>query len=351
MKTYAQAGVDRDLRDKAKESLKELEVTFKFASGKIIRTPYNTLYPISKTLYQTKTCDGVGTKVMLAELADKHDTIGIDAVAMVVNDCLRCGAKPVAFTDVIDIRQSTPELLKKIQKGLITGAIEAECPLTAGETADVPELMAALYHINCDCVGNIEKKKIITGAKIKPGNVIIGLPSSGVHSNGMSLVRKVLFKEWGGQFEAFDRPEGMKQGLVLECLKPTKIYVKPFFKVFNKFDILGAVHITGDAYLKFKKTLGNFGAEFTNFNPQPIFDLIQKTGQIDDAEMFKTFNMGWGFALIVKKADAEAILALLNNPPSHKATAGEEKTNAEIIGYVTKEPGITINFRDKKIIL
>ena len=157
MKTYAQAGVDRDLRDKAKESLKELEATFKFASGKIIRTPYNTLYPIGKTLYQAKTCDGVGTKVMLAQLADKHDTIGIDAVAMVVNDCLRCGAKPVAFTDVIDIRQSTPELLKKIQKGLIAGAIEAECPLTAGETADVPELMAALYHINCDCVGYIEK--------------------------------------------------------------------------------------------------------------------------------------------------------------------------------------------------
>jgi phosphoribosylformylglycinamidine cyclo-ligase len=341
MKTYAQAGVDREGRERAKKNLKAFEATFRFCRGKIIQTPYNTLYPITKDLYQAKTCDGVGTKVMLAELADKHDTIGIDAVAMVVNDCLRCGASPVALTDVIDIQKSTPELLKKLQKGLIAGANEAECPLTAGETADVPELMSSLYHINCDCAGMVEKKKIITGAKVKPGNVIIGLPSSGIHSNGLSLVRKVLFKKWGGKFDALEQLPGLKQKLVFECLKPTKIYVKPFFKVFGKFEILAAVHITGDAYLKFKKTLGKFGAEFTNFKSPAIFDLIQVTGKIDDAEMFKTFNMGWGFALVVKPADVQEILAVLK----------KERTNAEIIGQVTKQPGIAIDYRGKKILL
>jgi phosphoribosylformylglycinamidine cyclo-ligase len=341
MKTYAQAGVDRDLRDKAKESLKDFEATFKFSRGKIIKTPFNTLYSITKDIYQAKTCDGVGTKVMLAELANKHDTIGIDAVAMVVNDCLRCGARPIALTDVIDIKRSTPGLLKKLQKGLIVGAIEAECPLVAGETADVPEIMAAQYHINCDCVGVVQKKKIITGAKIRPGNIIIGLRSSGIHSNGLSLVRKILFKEWGGKFEISYKPKGINQKLIFECLKPTKIYVKPFFKVFDKFEILAAVHITGDAYLKFKKTLGDFGAEFFNFKPQPIFDLIQKTGGITVEEMFKTFNMGWGFALIVKKEDAADILDVFK----------KDKTAAEIIGEVTKQSGIAINFQNKKIIL
>lgn len=356
MKTYARAGVNRKLREKAKKFLKNFELTFKFSKyGKIIKTPFNFLYPISKDIYQAKISDGVGTKVLLADLAGKHDTIGQDAVAMVVNDCLRCGARPIAITDIIDIKKSVPKLLKEIQKGLILGAKEANCPLVGGEIADVPELLNTPYHLNCDCIGEVKKEKIITGGKIKIGDIIIGFRSSGVHSNGLTLARKVLFKKWGGKYEFWFKPKGFSQPLILECLVPTKIYVKSFLKIAEKFEILGAVHITGDAYLKFKKLMnpegprlfsekggaGNFGFEFFNFKPQPIFKLIQKTGNISDEEMFKTFNMGWGFAIIVNKNEAEKILTL----------AKELKLGAEIIGKVIEEKKLIINYQNKKIIL
>jgi len=342
MITYAKVGVNRELRKKAKESLRGFESTYKLSKyGKIIKTPFNTLYPIKKNIYQVKTSDGVGTKVLLAELINKHDTIGIDAVAMVVNDCIRCGAKPIAITDMIDIKKAEPKLLKEIQKGLIKGAKEADCPLIGGETADVPELLNATYHINCDCVGEVKKEKIITGKKIKPGNIIIGFRSSGIHSNGLTLARKVLFKKWGGKFDAFEKPKGLKKPLIYESLEPTKIYVKPFLKTAEKFEILGAIHITGDAYLKFKKLMRNFGFEFFNFKPQPIFNLIQETGKIFLREMFSTFNMGWGFAVVVKEKNADKILDILR----------EEKCEVDVIGKVIKEKKIIINYQNKKILL
>ena len=342
MKTYAKAGVNRKIREKAKKSLKDFGSTFGLSQyGKIIKTPFNVLYPIGKDIYQVKTSDGVGTKVLLAQLINKHDTIGVDAVAMVVNDCIRSGASPIAITDIIDIKKSEPKLLKEIQKGLIKGVKEAGCPIVGGETADVPELLNAAYHINCDCVGQVKKKDIITGQNLKPGNIIIGFRSSGVHSNGLTLVRKVLFKEWGGKFDAFYKPEGLNRPLILECLEPTKIYVKPFSKIAKKFEILGTVNITGDAYLKFKKLMRNFGFEFFNFKPQPIFNLIQKTGKISLKEMFSVFNMGWGFAVIVKEGEVKDVLNFLR----------KEKVPAEIIGKVIGEKRIIINYKNTKIIL
>jgi len=342
MKTYTQAGVNRKLRERAKKSLENFESTFRLSKyGKMIKTPFNILYSIGKDVYQVKTCDGVGTKVLLAQLVNKHDTIGIDAVAMVVNDCIRCGARPMAITDMIDIKKSELKLLKKIQKGLILGVRAADCPLVGGEIADVPELLNATYHINCDCIGEVKKQNMITGQKIKPGNVVIGFRSSGIHSNGLTLARKILFKKWGGKFNAFAKPKSLDRELIFECLKPTKIYVKPFLKVAEKSEILGAVNITGDAYLKFKKLMKDFGFEFFHFKPQPIFDLIQKTGNITNQEMFKTFNMGWGFVIVVKKMDIDNILGLLK----------KEKVKAEIIGRVIKEKKIIINYQNKKIIL
>jgi len=343
IQTYAKAGVDRKIREKTKKSLKDFESTYRLSKyGKIIKTPFNILYPIGNEKYQVKTCDGVGTKVLLAELVNKHDTIGQDAIAMVVNDCIRCGAEPIAITDVIDIEKSEPKLLKEIQKGLVLGAKEAGCPLVGGETADVPELLNTTYHINCDCVGEIRKKKIITGKKITPGNIVIGLQSSGVHSNGLTLVRKILFKKWGGKFNAFEIPNGFDRELIYEVLKPTRIYVKSFLKIAKQFNILGVVHITGDAYLKFKKlSKKSIGFEFNNFKPQPIFNLIQKIGKINSKEMFKTFNMGWGFAIIIKKKDVNKILELLK----------KQKVEADIIGKVIREKKIIINYKNRKIIL
>lgn len=342
MKTYAKAGVNRELREKSKKILTGFELTFKFSKyGKIIKTPFNNLYPVGKDIYQVKTSDSVGTKVLLAELAKKHNTIGIDAVAMVVNDCIRCGAKPIALTDTIVIKKSEPELLKEIQKGLLVGATEAECPIVGGEVADISELLKENYELICDCVGEVKKEKIITGKKRKPGNVVIGFRSSGIHSNGLTLARKVLFKKWGGEYDANVRPKGFSKPLVLECLEPTKIYVNPFLKIADKFEILGAVHITGDAYLKFNKIGKNFGFEFFNFKPQLIFKLIQEAGNISNEEMFKTFNMGWGFAIIVEKEDSDKVLTL----------AKKLKLGAEIIGEVIKEKKIIVNYQNKKIIL
>ena len=335
MKTYAEAGVDRELRNKAKKHLVDLKSTFSLSKhGNIIETPFNTLYPINNDIFHVKTSDGVGTKVLLAQLAEKHDTIGIDGIAMVVNDCIRCGAQPIALTNAIDIKKSEPEIIQEIQKGLNAGAHEADCPLVGGEIADIPEIMNALYHINCDCVGEIEKNKIITGEKIKVGDMIIGLPSSGAHSNGISLLRKVLFKKWGGKYDAFERLDNFDKELIYEALEPTRIYVKPFLNATKKIDILGAVHITGDAYLKFRK-LTNFGFEFDNFKPQPIFNLIRQCG-VPTEEMFKTFNMGWGFAVIIRREDVENALQLLKD--------------SEVIGRITNK-GLIVNFDSKKIIL
>jgi len=331
---YASSGVDRAAREKAKSALSSLEGTYSLSQyGKVVRTPFNVLYPLGNGLLQVKTSDGVGTKVMLAQLAEKHDSIGIDAVAMVVNDCIRCGAAPLALTDTIDVQKSTPELLGALQKGLAAGAMEADCPIVGGETADVPELMAAPYHINADCVGNVEKSEVIDAGKIREGDRIIGLPSSGIHSNGMSLARRALFRKWGGKYEGSEPVSTTGRSILLEALQPTKIYVKPFLKLMRDVDVRGAVHVTGDAYLKFLR-LGSHGFSFANFKPPEIFSLIQAAGNISDEEMFRTFNMGWGFAVIVSREDADDALQRLPG-------------GAESIGEITRE-GVTVEFKGRK---
>lgn len=333
--TYADSGVDRDVRRKAKANLDALRSTYSLSKyGAIIDTPYNILYPVHNGKYHVKTCDGIGTKVLLAQAVNKHDTIGIDAIAMVANDCIRCGATPIAITDVIDCQKSTSELLSELQKGLNEGVKQSGCPLIGGETADLSEIMSVPYHINCDCVGEVSKEKIIGGIKAKPKDIVIGIPSSGVHSNGISLLRRALFKKWGGKYDFFDKPNGFDRELVYETLEPTRIYVKEFLKTAGQIEILGASNITGDAYIKIGK-MTKCGLELNNFKPQPIFELIQRAGNIADNEMFKTFNMGWGFAVIVKKEDAEDALQLLKD--------------AEIIGEVADSKGTIVNYKNKKI--
>jgi phosphoribosylformylglycinamidine cyclo-ligase len=336
---YASSGVDRKVREKAKQVFASFKDTYHLSRfGKIRETPFNILYPLGfgTGFYQVKTADGVGTKVLLAELANKHDTIGLDAVAMVVNDCIRCGAAPLALTDIIDVKKSTPELLNEIQKGLNAGAVEANCPLVGGETADVPELMSSLYHVNMDCVGVVAQDEVIDGSKIKPGDVVIGLRSSGVHSNGISLVRRALFKKWGGKYKGDETVESTGRSVLHEALVPTRIYVKPFLKLIKRVKVLGAVHITGDAYLKFEK-LTKHGFHFNNFKPHQIFKMVQEAGKVSTKEMFKTFNQGWGFAVIVRRKDADAALQSL----------GEE---AEVIGEVV-ERGISIEYAGKRFSL
>jgi phosphoribosylformylglycinamidine cyclo-ligase len=224
----------------------------------------------------------------------------------------------------------------------------------SGEIGDVAEVVKGLvegkgFDMVVATIGEVPSDRVISGRAIKPGDVVIGLRSSGIHSNGVSLARKILFKKWGGRYEPFDIPGGLDREIVYEVLEPMKIYVKPLLTVADKLKVKAAVHITGDAYLKFDnltKFSQGIGFEFDNFNPQPIFELIQKTASelgcaIGGDEMFKTFNMGWGFAVIVDKASAEGTVEVL------------EKTGvqSERIGQVTGQVGVKIVHKGKNFVL
>ena len=198
-------------------------------------------------------------------------------------------------------------------------------------------------------VGHVNKNNIITGRNIQPGDPIIGLASSGLHSNGISLARKILFKEWGGKFDKNAIPDKLNRPIVQEVLEPTKIYVKEIIELNKQMNIKAVVHITGDGYLKFgnlTRFSPGIGFEFTKFNPQPIFSLIQDTAKdlgytLTNAEMFRTFNMGWGFAIIVDKKDQEEASNILE----------KNGNKPEVIGKITDRKKIEVSYKNKKIIL
>ena len=353
--TYDDAGVNRKQRVESKKQLKILQETYKQSHyGAIMRLPYGNIFPIGQDTFLDLVIEGVGTKVLIAQLAKKYDTIGIDAVAMAVNDVIRSGAKPLAIADNIHAQASDPELVKAWLTGIAQGAIESECPVTGGEIGDVAEIIKGLtenagFDMVVSSVGQVNSQEIITGENIKPGDPIIGLASSGLHSNGITLARKILFKQWGGKYHPTDIPEGLDRQVALEALEPTKIYVKPLLKLAREVKIKAAVHITGDAYLKFNNLTRyspGIGFEFTNFKPHPIFGLIQKTAQelgytISDEEMFKTFNMGWGFGIIVDKTDTDKAMN----------TIEQDSVKTEIIGKVTDKQKVEVQYQNKKMIL
>ena len=350
--TYSSTGVDRDQRTESKKALQTLKETYVHSHyGKVVELPYGQIFPFHDR-YLDLVIEGVGTKVLLAQLAEKYDTIGIDGIAMAVNDVIRSGAKPLAIADNIHAQVSDPALVQEWIKGIAKGAEESECIVPSGEIGDVADLIKGLHQdkgfdMVFASIGEVARDKVITGKSVKPGDPIIGLRSSGVHSNGISLVRKVLFTQWGGKYDPHAVPDELTREIVNEVLEPTRIYVKPFLRLTEQLDLKGAVHITGDAYLKFDrftKFSPGIGFEFNNFKPQPIFNLIQDTARrlksrITDDEMFKTFNMGWGFALILNKTDADEALD----------TLGKTERGAEQIGRVTDHPGIKILYKNKKI--
>jgi phosphoribosylformylglycinamidine cyclo-ligase len=352
--SYSEAGVDRHLRAESKKALQTLKQTYNYSRyGKVVKLPYGNIFPF-RDRYLDLAIEGVGTKVLVAQLAGKYDTVAIDGVAMAVNDVIRSGAKPIAIADNIHAQVSNPTLVKEWMKGIVKGAEESECIVPAGEIGDVPDLIKGLhtgkgFDMVFASIGEVLREKVISGRNIRSGDAIIGLKSSGIHSNGISLARRVLFKEWGGKYDPNAIPEGLNREVVCEVLEPTRIYVKSFLGLAEKVQVRGAVHITGDAYLKFDR-LARFsqgiGFEFDNFNPQPIFQLIQETASklgspISDDEMFRTFNMGWGFAVIMEKTVASEALEFLRK-------TGIE---SEQIGHVTSSRGIKILFENKKITL
>lgn len=363
--TYAEAGVDRELRRKSKEAISNLKNSYKFSRfGPILELPYSNLTPGPYGLYWDHVIEGIGTKVLVAQLADKYDTIAIDGVAMAANDVIRSGATVFTIADNIDAEKSDPKLVVDWMNGLYRAAEEVEAPIVSGEIADVAVLLRPLregkgHHIVVSCTGFVKRKNVILG-DVEQGNPIIGLRSYGIHSNGISLVRKTLFKEWGGYYsDPFVMIDGLDRELVLEVLEPTRIYCKPVRELKKRVNVKAAVHITGDAYLKFDKLVTSrgylefdklakekIGFEFNNFKPQPIFNVIQETAKklgrvITDEEMLKTFNMGWGFAVIVDNEEKDNALDVLE----------KNGCEPEQIGIVNDSGKITAKYNGMKILL
>ena len=274
---------------------------------------FGSLFRFDKARFKdpvlVSSADGVGTKLKIACFMNKHDTVGIDAVAMNVNDILCTGAEPLFFLDYIAFSKLDQKVLVDVIKGLNAGCVEAGCSLIGGETAQMPGMYEeGEYDIAGFCVGVVERKNIIDGSKIRPGDVVIGLESNGLHSNGFSLVRNVLSST---ELEKFSK----------ELLKPTRIYVKPILNLLKTHDsrlkagIKGISHITGGAfYDKIARILPDNVDVFINKNSwsvPKIFQLIQNKGNIEDREMYHTLNMGIGMVLLTQKQSAQAIMQKL----------------------------------------
>ncbi|MBC1988275.1 phosphoribosylformylglycinamidine cyclo-ligase [Listeria sp. FSL L7-0478] len=258
--------------------------------------------------------DGVGTKLLLAIEADKHDTIGIDCVAMCVNDILAQGAEPLFFLDYIATGKTDPVKMEQIVKGVADGCEQAGAALIGGETAEMPDMYGADdYDLAGFTVGAVEKQKLITEGAVQAGDTLIGIPSSGIHSNGYSLVRKIFFKD--NDFTLDAELAELDVPLAEELLKPTRIYVKPVLEVLKQVDVHGITHVTGGGFVEnlprmLSKDLA-VKVELGSWPVLPIFDVMKKYGQLNEMEMYKIFNMGIGMVLAVAKSDVEKTLEVL----------------------------------------
>ena len=259
--------------------------------------------------------DGVGTKVMLSQMMDKHDTIGIDCVAMCVNDILCQGARPLFFLDYIACGKLVPEKMEKIVKGVADGCLEANSSLIGGETAEMPGLYKENdYDLAGFCVGIVDKEKIITGEKIKKGDHIFGLKSSGIHSNGYSLVRKIVLEKEKLSLE--EKIEGLDTSLGEELLKPTRIYVKEILALLEKIEINGLSHITGGGFYENIPRMIPEGLcakiDVRNVQIPKIFTLLEKWGELDKKDMYETFNMGVGLVFAVDKKYIDLVKEIID---------------------------------------
>ncbi len=331
--TYKAAGVDITAGYKAVELMKQ-HIARTMINGKASDIGgFGGLFELDMTGIE-KPClvsgtDGVGTKLKMAFLMDKHDTVGIDCVAMCVNDIICVGAKPLFFLDYIACGKNYPEKIAEIVSGIAEGCVQSGCELIGGETAEMPGFYPIdEYDLAGFSVGVVDKSKVLDNSKIEEGDVIIALPSSGVHSNGFSLVRKVFDVENADIKKPLAELGGKSIGETL--LTPTKIYVKPMLALFDAVTVKAVSHITGGGFYENipRSIPKGFTANIKRSDVKvlPIFDLLQKTGDISEHDMFNTFNMGVGMSIVVSKEDAQKALEVL------KAN-GED---AYIIGNITK---------------
>ena len=315
---YASAGVDITAGYRAVELMKQhIARTITRPDAQAIGG-FGGLFPLdisgmTKPVLVSGT-DGVGTKLKLAFLLDKHNTVGVDCVAMCVNDIICCGAKPLFFLDYIACGKNVPEKIEQIVAGVCEGCVQAGCELVGGETAEMPGFYPVdEYDLAGFSVGAVDQSKIIDNRTMQPGDVMIALPSSGVHSNGFSLVRKVFDVEHTDLRAPVAALGGRSLGETL--LTPTKIYVKPMLALLEKVAVKGISHITGGGFYENipRSIPDGLGVTIQKKDVRvlPIFDLIRETGNISERDMFNTFNMGVGMTVVVAKDDADAALRIL----------------------------------------
>lgn len=283
--------------------------------------------------------DGVGTKLVLAFMMDKHDTIGIDCVAMCVNDIVSEGAEPLYFLDYIATGKLIPERVEQIVKGIADGCEQAGCALIGGETAEMPDMYENdEYDLAGFAVGVVEKENVFRPENVKAGNILIGLASNGIHSNGFSLVRNILLKD--KELELEHTYGDLTRTLGEELLRPTRIYVQAVLKALDRCAINGISHITGGGFIENIPRMlpDGLGAliDCDKWRVPPIFSLLEKEGQLEKKEMFNTFNMGIGLVLAVAEENVQTIMNLLQD-------LGEK---AYAIGKVTDKSGITFTGGD-----
>ncbi|SDF51945.1 phosphoribosylformylglycinamidine cyclo-ligase [Fontibacillus panacisegetis] len=331
---YKNAGVDIAAGNEAVERMKKhVKRTFR-PEVMTDLGGFGALFGLNKDKYEEPVLvsgtDGVGTKLKIAFAMDKHDTIGIDAVAMCVNDIVVQGAEPLFFLDYLACDKVIPEKIEAIVSGIAEGCSESGCALIGGETAEMPGMYAeGEYDIAGFTVGVVDKSKIVNGSSITAGDTVIGLASSGVHSNGFSLVRKLLLEQSGYSLkDSLPELGGEVLGDVL--LTPTKLYVKPVLSLLEQVKVKGMAHITGGGFIEnIPRVLPdgvNVEVDYGTWPILPIFSLLQEKGNVSNRDMFTTFNMGIGFVIVVAKEDEEASLAALR-------AAGE---NPYVIGRVTE---------------
>jgi phosphoribosylformylglycinamidine cyclo-ligase len=338
--TYAEAGVDsKHVREAHKVLARRLESSFETRKGRV-GWPlfpighYAGLVHLGHGRVLSLHTDSVGTKVLVAQMMRKYDTIGIDCVAMCVNDLVCTGSEPISFLDYMAMSKPDRNIVEEVAVGLVKGAREAEIAIVGGETAIVPELLSekGRFDLVGFAAGFCMREDLILGDRVVAGDVLIGVSSSGIHSNGLSLARRVLLKK----HRLNDTPAPLEKSVGEELLEPTRIYVRPVRQLMGKAEIHGIAHVTGGgAFLKLGRVLrsGTLGADLDGLpEPPGIFRLIGKEGHISDGEMYRTFNMGIGLVVVSPRAQADRIIHAFK----------KHRQEAMRIGTVQKKAGIRI---------
>lgn len=333
MLTYKESGVDIDEGNRAVDLIKgKIKGTY---DGNVVGDlgNFSGLYSLKdfvgmKEPVLLASTDGVGTKLKIAQMMDKHDTVGIDLVAMCVNDLICQGAKPLFFLDYIALGKLVPEHIEKIVGGIADGCKMSGCALIGGETAEMPGMYGEDdYDLAGFSVGIADKEKIVSGNNVKSGDVLVGISSSGVHSNGFSFIRKIFLETYNYKMEQYVEELGMTVGEAL--LTPTKIYVKLALDVLAKHDIKAIAHITGGGLIEnitrvIPKGLG-LDINKKSWEKPPIFKMIEGFNAVDERELHKSFNMGIGLVLIVDKENADDVVNFINNRENDNAAYVDKK--------------------------